>query len=90
MKNNKNIYLRCEDNAETVVFSRYDWTDDDTDYEITIEDSYCGGDYMGIKGRFKRAWKAFWAQPVYYTGVFCSDKDHVEKFLRDCLDLMEE
>lgn len=90
MRNNKNIYLRCEDNAETVVFSRYDWTDGDTDYEINVEDSYCGGDYMGIKGRFKRAWKAFWAKPVYYTGVFCSDKERMEKFLRDCLDLMEE
>jgi hypothetical protein len=91
MKNNtKNIYLRCEDNAETVVFSRYNWTDGDTDYEINVEDSYCGGDYMGIKGRFKRAWKAFWAKPVYYTGVFCSDKERMKKFLRDCLDLMEE
>ena len=89
MRNNKNIYLRCDDNAETVVFSRYDWHDD-TDYEINIEDSYCGGDYMGIKGRFKRAWKAFWAKPVYYTGVFCSEKERMEKFLRDCLDLMEE
>lgn len=90
MKNNKNVYLRCEDNAETVVFSRYDWKNNDVDYEINIEDSYCGGDYMGIKGRFKRAWKAFWAKPVYYTGVVCSDKERVKKFLKDCLDLMEE
>lgn len=87
----KNIYLRCEDNAEMVVFSRYDWEcDNETNYEFTIEDSYCGGDYMGIKGRFKRAWKAFWAKPIYYTGIYCEDKERVEKFLKDCLNLIGE
>ena len=90
-RKDKNIYLRCEDNAEMVVFSRYDWEiDNETNYEFTIEDSYCGGDYMGIKGRFKRAWKAFWAKPIYYTGIYCEDKERVEKFLKDCLTLIGE
>lgn len=88
--NVKNIYLRCEDNAETVVFSKYNWNDNMVDYELNCEDSYCGGDYMGIKGRFKRAWKAFWAKPIYYSGIYCHDKDRMKKFLKDCLDLIEE
>lgn len=88
--NNKNVYFRCNDNAEMAVFTKYDWSDGDTDYEFTIEDSYCGGDYMGIKGRFKRAWKAFWAKPIYYTGVYSDDAERVKKFLNDCLDLMKE
>ena len=86
----KNVYLRCDDHAETAVFSRYDWDNGGTDYEFTIEDSYCGGDYVGIKGRLKRAWKAFLAKPVYYTGVFCEDDKRMRKFLEDCLNLMNE
>lgn len=94
MNNQKiqNVYLRCEDNAEMVVFSEYRWEndEDEIDYEFTIEDSYCGGDYMGITGRFKRAWKAFWAKPIFYTGIYCEDKEHVKRFLKDCLNLIEK
>ena len=88
--NYKDVSLRCDDGAETVVFTRYDWNDGDKDYDISIEDSYCGGDYMGIKGRFKRAWKAFWAKPVYYAGIYCEDGKRMRKFLEDCLSLMDE
>ena len=76
------------------VFTKFDWgfneTKRDINYEITIEDSYCGGDYMGSKGRFKRAWKAFWAKPLCYTGVYCEDKEKMKKFLTDCLELINE
>ena len=86
----KDIYLRCDDHAECVVFSKHNFEDDDIDYEITIEDSYCGGDYMGIKGRFRRAWKAFWARPICYNGIYCQDGNRMRKFLEDCLSLMDE
>lgn len=88
--NSKDIYLRCDDRAECAVFSRHDWRDGDIDYEFTIEDSYCCGNYMGIKGRFKRAWHAFWAKPIYHTGVYCEDGKRMRKFLEDCLSLMDE
>lgn len=88
--NSKAIFFRCDDKAETVVFNQWIWDEDDINYEITIEDSYCGGDYMGIKGRFKRAWKAFFAKPLCYTGVFTEDGKRMKKFLKDCLELMEE
>lgn len=87
--NYKDVSLRCDDGAEAVVFTRYYWNDGDKDYDISIEDSYCGGDYMGIKGRFKRAWKAFWAKPVYYAGIYCEDGKRMRKFLEDCLSLMD-
>lgn len=86
----KDVYLRCDDHAECVVFSRHDWEYNDISYEFNIEDSYCGGDYMGIKGRFKRAWHAFWAKPVYYSGVYCQDGKRMRKFLEDCLNIMNE
>lgn len=87
--NSKEINMRCDCHAEMVTFIRHNWKDDDVDYELTIEDAYCGGDYMGITGRFKRAWKAFWAKPVYYSAVYCEDGNRMKKFLEDCLSLME-
>lgn len=86
----KEVYLRCDCHAECVVFSRHNFKDDDIDYEIAIEDSYCGNDFMGIKNRFKRAWKAFWAKPLCYTSVYCEDGERMKKFLEDCLNLMSE
>lgn len=83
MRQVKSATLRCDDNAEAVVFTRYDY-DNDVDYEITIEDSYCGGDFMGIKGRFKRAWRAFWAKPICYTGIYVEDPEKMLAFLEEC------
>lgn len=84
------VTMRCDDNAEAVVFSRYDFGNGDINYEINIEDSYCGGDYMGIKGRFKRAWRAFFAKPIFYSGVFVEDGRRMQEFLDKCQDLMRK
>lgn len=86
----KTITLRCYDGQEACVFHKYFYDKDDTAYEIDIEDSYVGGDYRGFFGRIKRAWRAFWAKPVCYTGIWRVDKESVQKFLQDCLDLVEE
>lgn len=86
----KSVSLRCTDNAEMAVLTRWEYgVLGEVDYELNIEDAYCGGDYMGIKGRFKRAWHAFWAKPVYYTGIYCEDKERMRKFLTDCLELID-
>ena len=90
IENSKEVNMRCDCCAEMVSFIRHDWNNNDTSYEINIEDAYCGGDYMGIKGRFKRAWRAFWAKPIYCSGVYCEDGRRMRKFLGDCLDLMNE
>jgi hypothetical protein len=96
----KIITLRCDDGVEACVFTKYshkfisvhteELINEDDSYEICIEDSYVGGDYRGFFGRIKRAWKAFCAKPVCYTGIWCEDKESMQKFLQDCLDLMEE
>ena len=89
MVNSKEVNMRCDCCAEMATFIRHDWDYNDTSYELTIEDAYCGGDYMGIKGRFKRAWMAFWAKPVYYSAVYCQDGKRMRKFLEDSLSLMD-
>lgn len=87
----KTITLRCTDGQEACVFHKYTYSyNDQADYEMVFEDSYVGGDYRGFFGRIKRAWKAFWAKPVCYTGIQCENKESMRKFLQDCLDLMEE
>ena len=95
----KTVTIRCEDNAEAVVFTKYIHNPilpnevkfgKEVDFEINVEDSYVGGDYRGLLGRIKRAWRAFWAKPVVYTGIYCDNKDKMIKFLSDCLDLVVE
>ena len=86
----KSVTLRCEDGAEAVVFSKYTYKHDNTiSYDISVEDSYIGGDYKGFFGRIKRAWRAFCDKPVVYTGIYCEDKDKMRKFLTDCLALID-
>ena len=89
MKQEK-VTLRCDDGAEAVVFTKYTHHILDIDYEITVEDSYTGGDYKGFFGRIKRAWRAFWDESVVYTGVYCEDRTKIRKFLYDCLELVDE
>lgn len=87
--NVKTATIRCDDNAEAVVFSKYT-TKDSIDFEFSFEDSYCGRDFKGISGRLKRAWKAFCDKPVCYTGIYCeSGRDRVRNFLKECLELVE-
>lgn len=96
---NETVTLRCTDNAEAVVFTKYIYkaysVDElnpifDIDFDISIEDSYIGGDYKGLFGRFKRAWRAFIGKPVVYTGIYCEDKEKMRKFLTECLDLVNK
>lgn len=88
MNNCKEVNMRCDCHAEMASFCRHDWQNGEVDYELAIEDAYCGGDYIGIKGRFKRAWRAFWAKPICYAEVYCEDGKRMKKFLEDCLGLM--
>lgn len=93
------IVLRCEDGAEAVVFTKYTYDkaitrlpdsliEFEDSYEITVEDSYIGGDYKGFFGRIKRAWRAFWDKPVVYTGIYCEDENKMKQFLYNCIDLV--
>lgn len=90
MDQEQNVFLRCDDHAEIAVFTRYDWEPDDISYTLSIQDAYCGGDYMGIRGRFKRAWNAFWAKPIHYSEVLCEDGERMKSFLKACLAMINQ
>ena len=87
----KEIELRCDDHAENIVFRKYEYESylpdsiqKDIDFEINLEDSYC----RTRCNRFVRAWKAFCAKPIYYSGIYTRDKEKVRKWLLDCLALL--
>ena len=99
--NTNQVILRCEDKQEAVVFTKYEFkthvynsdgnisVNKDISYEISVEDSYIGGNYKGLFGRIKRAWRAFRDKPVVYTGIYCEDKDEMVRFLENCLDIVQ-
>lgn len=87
MLKTKSVEMRCDDGAENLVFTRYEYRYDEKsedNYEITLEDSYC----RTRCNRFVRAWKAFWGKPIYYSGVYTDGKEKVKKWLLDCLHLV--
>jgi hypothetical protein len=85
----KTVTIRCEDNAEACVFTRYEFNNE-IDYEISIEDSYIGKPrYQGFIGRLRRAWEAFCDKPVVYASIYSEGPEKVKKFLTDCLALVE-
>lgn len=83
------VTLRCEDRLEAVVFNKYGYGTD-RDYEINVEDCFQGYNTRGFIARIKRAWAAFTAKPMIYTGIFCKDSEKMRKFLTDCLALVDE
>lgn len=83
-----NVTLRCDCNAEAVVFTKYNYDDGDKSYGISFEDDYTKSQFNGLFGRFRRAWYAFKSKPVVHMDVFTDDKDKMIKFLRQSLDLI--
>ena len=86
----KTVSVRCRDGAEMVTLIQRLRSYGSIDYELNFEDAYCGGDYRGIFGRFKRAWCAFWNKPICYTGLYFEGTPRIRKFLTDCLALVDE
>ena len=84
------VTIRCEDDMEAVVFHKYVYRDGEDSYEINVEDCYCGTNTKGLFARLHRAWHAFKANPICWTGVFVKDKERMRTFLNDCLALLDD
>lgn len=93
MHNSKQAVIRCDDNIEAVVFCRTNWVDTDgttSYYELNFEDNYCyDGNGIGLIRRLRRAWHAFRAKPVSYSGICCSDTERIKNFLTECLQIVD-
>lgn len=85
-----NVYLCCDDNAEHVVFSCYQFLDGDVGFEISIVDSYLQNrEYTGFLGRCKRAWLALLGKPVTFASIYKEDASEMRDFLQTCIDKMD-
>ena len=81
--------ILCDDHAELLAFERTIWAKDDEFLEFSIMDSYLGNrQYQGLIGRFRRAWCAFFAKPIYYAGVVVMEKERARSFLNECLAIL--
>lgn len=82
--------IECMDHAELLVFDRIVWGKDDEMLSFSIMDSYLSErEYHGLGGRFRRAWRSFWAKPIYYAEIIPSSKERVKEFFSDCLSILE-
>ena len=82
--------IRCDDNAEMLVFDRTIWARDDELLEFSIMDSYIGtSKYHGLLGRFRRAWHAFLAKPIYYAEIVVTERERAINFLNECLAILD-
>ena len=50
----KTVTIRCDDNLEACVFTRYEFNNQLDDFDFAIEDSYVGSRYSGFIGRLRR------------------------------------
>lgn len=81
--------IRCDDNAEMLVFNRIVWTENDELLAFSIMDSYIGKkQYQGLWGRFRRAWHVLFAKPICYTEIVTTEKERVGDFLNECLAIL--
>ena len=82
--------IECMDRAEMLVFDRTVWGKDDEMLSFSVMDSYLGErEYRSLRGRFLRAWRAFWAKPIYYAEVLVGTKECAKEFLCQCLAILD-
>lgn len=82
--------IACHDHAELLRFERIIWGENDECMEFSIMDSYVGrNQYLGVLGRFRRAWHVFLAKPICYAGIIVMEKERARTFLNECLAVLD-
>lgn len=81
----KYIRVRCDCACSTIEFVRTDWEDGETDYNISVLDSYYDHNVNGIWNRIRRAFGVLVSKPVYFNDVLLNQ----EKF-DELVDRLQE
>lgn len=90
MEKTMKAIIECTDRAEMLVFDRTVWAKDDELLTFSIMDRYLGKrEYHGLRGRFWRAWRAFWEKPICYAEIVAGTKERTKEFLYQCLTILD-
>lgn len=84
----KRLYLPCDDNGETLVIDKICYSNNEVDYDISIQDCYLGNKDT-VKTRIKHAFQILFKKPVYYADIIVNEK-RMRKFLVKLNDLVLE
>ena len=88
-KKSEMITLPCDCRCCMFVVEKTIWEDGDVNYNITIQDSRYDHNYNTLRGRIKRACKALFGKPVYFSDVHMENEDTFRKLLKDMEALLE-
>lgn len=84
----KRLYLPCDDYGETLVIDKICYSNNEVDYDISIQDSYLGNKDT-LKMRIKHAFQILFKKPVYYADIIVNEK-RMKDFLIKLNDLVLE
>ena len=88
-KKSKMITLPCDCMCCMFVVEKTKWEDGDVSYNITVQDSRYDRNYNTLWGRLKRACKALFGKPVYFSDVHMESEDTFKKLIKDMENLLE-
>lgn len=87
------VILRCDDYCTMLVIdkSRFEWKDEPMriTYNISMQNADLHGYHNSIVGRFKRAFKTLFGQPIYFNDIYIEDEKQIIEF-RDALNELIE
>ena len=87
IKREKIIFLRCDCNCSMFVIDKTRWSDGETSYNISVQDSRYDHNHTTIWGRIRSAFKILFGKPVYYNDVYIDSPEKFEEFVKQINDL---
>ena len=84
------VTLPCDCRCCMFVVEKTKWQDGEICYDISIQDSRYDHDYNTIFGRLRRAFKALFGKPVYFSDVYIDREDTFKQLVLDMQAMLEE
>lgn len=85
-KSERYVRVKCDCGCCAVEFSRIDWDNGETDYNIEVLDSRYDHNVNGLFGRVRRAFGVLVGKPVYFNDVLMNP-DEFDSMLNALTDL---
>ena len=86
-KQEKVVAFPCDCGCCHFLVTKTIFYNGETDYDISVVDSYYDHDANSLFGRLKRAAKALFGKKVYFNDVYMQGDERFDDFLDDLHDL---